>query len=150
MPASRQIRAVCFDIGETLVDETRHWQAWAEYLGVSALTFFGALGAVIERGEHHQRVFQLIRPGFDLAAERARRGELAFEARDFYPDAVACLKRLRAAGYQVGLVGNQPAAAEAQLAKLGLQADWIASSEGWGVAKPALEFFARVDRKSVV
>lgn len=142
------IRAVCFDIGETLVDETRHWQAWADWLGVPAMTFFAALGAVIERGEHHRRVFELIRPGFDLEAERAKRsaagGELRLEPGDFYPDALPCLARLRAAGYQVGLVGNQPASTEARLAELGVDVEWIASSAGWGVEKPAPEFFARV------
>ena len=148
MPGSQLVRAVCFDIGETLVDETRHWQAWANWLGVPSMTFFAALGAVIERGEHHQRVFELLRPGFDLDAERekrrAARGELVLEARDFYPDALPCLARLRADGYRVGLAGNQPASTEARLAELGVEVDWIASSGGWGVAKPAPEFFARV------
>src|SRR5277367_627795 len=25
------IRAVCFDVGETLIDETRHWGEWADF-----------------------------------------------------------------------------------------------------------------------
>ncbi len=32
------IRAVCFDVGETLIDETRHWGEWADFLGVPRLT----------------------------------------------------------------------------------------------------------------
>jgi FMN phosphatase YigB (HAD superfamily) len=28
------IKAVCFDLGETLIDETRMWSEWAAYLGV--------------------------------------------------------------------------------------------------------------------
>jgi hypothetical protein len=29
------IEVVCFDVGETLVNETRLWDGWAAYLGVS-------------------------------------------------------------------------------------------------------------------
>lgn len=67
------IRAVVFDVGETLVDETRQWGAWADWLGVTRLTFFAALGAVIARGEHHRRVFDLVAPGVDIADEERRR-----------------------------------------------------------------------------
>lgn len=67
------IRAVFFDVGETLVDETRQWTSWAEWLGVTPLAFCAALGAVIERGEHHRRVFDYFAPGIDLAAEDAKR-----------------------------------------------------------------------------
>jgi FMN phosphatase YigB (HAD superfamily) len=52
------IRAVIFDVGETLVDETRAWGEWADWLGVSRLAFFGALGSVIERGLHHRQFFE--------------------------------------------------------------------------------------------
>ena len=31
------IEAVVFDVGETLVDETRAWSAWADHLGVPRL-----------------------------------------------------------------------------------------------------------------
>ncbi len=40
------VKAIFFDVGETLVDETRHWGQWADYLGVPKLTFFAALGGV--------------------------------------------------------------------------------------------------------
>ena len=40
-------RAVVFDVGETLIDESRLWGAWAEWLGVPPFTFFVALGTVI-------------------------------------------------------------------------------------------------------
>ncbi len=143
-----RVRAVFFDIGETLVDESRHWADWADWLGVPLLTFFGALGGVIERGEHHRRVFELVRPGLDLERERERRrlaqGDPSFEPGDLYPDALPCLERLRAAGYRIGLAGNQPAWAERALHDLGLPVDHVASSEGWGVEKPSPAFFARI------
>ena len=51
------IRAVVFDIGETLVDETRHWSAVARYTGVPELTLMGVLGGLIERRESHRSLF---------------------------------------------------------------------------------------------
>ncbi len=143
-----RIQAVFFDIGETLIDETRQWGMWADWLGVTRLTFFAALGALIERGEHHRRVFEIVRPGIDLARERAARAAAGLDERiepgDFYLDALPCLRELRARGYRIGLAGNQPIAAEAQLRSLGLPSDIVASSAGWGVEKPAPEFFARI------
>ena len=68
-----RIRAVVFDVGETLVDETRAWGAWADWMGVPRFTFFAVYGAVIARGWHHRRVFQEIDPTFDFDAERRDR-----------------------------------------------------------------------------
>jgi FMN phosphatase YigB (HAD superfamily) len=142
------IRAVVFDVGETLVDETRHWGEWADWIGAPRLTFFGALGAVIARGGHHHEAFQIVRPGFDLdAAVLARRATgwtYDFAQSDFYPDALPCLAALRARGYRVGIAGNQPQAAEGALRAAGAPADFIASSTRWGVEKPSPAFFARV------
>jgi HAD superfamily hydrolase (TIGR01549 family) len=148
-PAIRApIRAVVFDVGETLVDETRHWGEWADWLGVPRFGFFAAFGAVVAQGRHHREVFQLVRPGLDLEAETARRHAAGWrytlEPSDFYPDAFACLRGLRAAGYRVGIAGNQPEASEAALAAVGAPADFVASSARWGVEKPDRAFFAKV------
>lgn len=143
-----RIRAVVFDVGETLVDETRHWAEWADWLGVPRFTFFAAFGAVIERGWHHRRVFGLVKRGFNDAAESARRRAAGWrytlEPGDFYPDALPCLRELGAAGFKVGVVGNQPEAAETSLAAMDVRADFIASSARWGVEKPDAAFFAKV------
>ena len=142
------ITTVVFDVGETLVDETRHWGEWADWMGVPRLTFFAALGAVIARGQHHRQVFDVLSPGFDVeAAGRAREAagwRYGFEPADFYPDALPCLTTLAAAGMRIGIVGNQPEAAEGSLAALGVTADFIASSARWGIEKPSPAFFARV------
>lgn len=142
------ITTVVFDVGETLVDETRHWGEWADWMGVPRLTFFAAMGAVIERGWDHRAVFGLLRHGFDIeAALRQRAGEgyrYGIGRGDLYPDALACLAELRRRGYRIGLAGNQPEAAEAALRALGADADFIASSARWGVEKPSLAFFQRV------
>lgn len=139
-------RLVVFDVGETLVDETRMWGEWADWLGVTRLMFFAALGAVIAARQHHREVYKLVRPGIDIAAERAARGDgmTRIEARDLYPDAVPTLERLRAAGCRLGLAGNQPADAEAQIRALGLDIDFVASSARWGVEKPDQKFFDRI------
>jgi len=142
------LRCVVFDVGETLVDETRHWGEWADWLGVPKLTFFAAMGVVIERRWHHRRVFELVRPGLDVEAEHRRRAAAGWsytlEPSDFYPDALPCLRALRAAGLRVGIAGNQPLAVEGALAALGVSADFIASSARWGVEKPDPAFFAKV------
>jgi HAD superfamily hydrolase (TIGR01549 family) len=143
-----RMKCVVFDVGETLVDETRHWGDWADWLGVPRFTFFAAFGAVVERGWHHRRVFELVRPGIDYTAEHRRRQQAGWrytlEPGDFYPDALPCLGALRAAGFRIGIAGNQPEAAETSLAALGVPADFIASSARWGVEKPDPGFFAKV------
>ena len=142
------VRAVFFDIGETLIDETRQWTDWADCLDIPRFTFLAVLGGVIARGESHRRVFELLRPDIDIEEEDRRRRSRdqrdLYESSDLYPDAVACLESLREAGYRVGLVGNQPEGAEQALQRLGLPFDMLASSAGWGVAKPDPAFFARI------
>lgn len=143
------IRAVIFDVGETLVDETRSWGEWADWLGVSRLAFFGALGSVVERGLHHRQVFEDLRPGLDLDRERARRlragpSPSRIGRADLYPDARSALEALHARGYWLGLAGNQPASAEADLRALALPVDLVLCSESSGVEKPTPAFFARV------
>jgi len=142
------VRVVFFDLGETLFDETRPWGAWADWLGVPRLTFFGVLGGVIERGEHHRRVFEIVRPGLDQARERAARvaagADAWFDRRDLYPDAVPCLQALRAEGYRVGLAGNQTTEEEFTVGGLGLPSDLVTSAAACGFEKPAPGFFAHL------
>ena len=141
------ITTVVFDVGETLVDETRHWGEWADWMGVPRLTFFAVLGAVIDRGLPHRQVLELLQPGFDYAeAARQRReaGWRTLAAADLYPDALDCLADLSRRGFRVGLAGNQPQEAEAALAEAGVVADFIASSARWGVEKPSAAFFDKV------
>jgi HAD superfamily hydrolase (TIGR01549 family) len=148
------IRLVVFDVGETLVDESRVWGEWADWLGVTRLAFFAALGAVIAGRKHHSEVYALVRPGIDVAHERQVREEQGtmtrIEARDLYPDAIPTLMRLRAMGLRIGLAGNQPADAETQIRALGLAVDFVASSARWGVEKPDPAFFRRIVTESGV
>lgn len=145
------IRALVFDVGETLIDETRIWSRWADRLGVPRLTFMGVLGGMAALDRGHLEAFELIRPGLDLEAEIAawRRDDPDglrenFDADDLYPDVRPGLAALREAGYQVIVAGNQPPQAYDALAAMDLPVDAIHTSAGWGVEKPEPGFFAKV------
>ena len=60
------IKAVVFDVGETLVDETRAWGEWADHLGIPRLTLFATLGAAVADAGHHHDPIRLLRPDVDL------------------------------------------------------------------------------------
>ncbi len=143
------VRMVCFDVGETLVDETEVWGSWADRLEVPRLTFFAALGAVIERGGDHLEVFEVVRPGFDLAAaleaaEHDPDGPGRFGIQDLHPDVRPAFEALRASGYRLAVAGNQPARAEAALLEADLPVEFVASSASWGLQKPSRAFFDRL------
>lgn len=131
------IRAIVFDVGETLVDENRMWSEHANQAGISPLVLFAKLGSLIERGEDHRLIWSELGVG-------APESGVQIERSDLYPDALACLEKARASGRIVGIAGNQPAGLEAQLRVLGFTADFIAASREWGVSKPSKEFFTRV------
>ena len=141
------IKAVFFDVGETLVCETEHWGHWADVLGISRLTFFAALGMVITNNWHHRRVFEVLGTSYqDAVLKLQKRGITVREiqASDFYADSIPCLTGLQAAGIEVGIAGNQPEQAETILRQLDLPLDYLASSATWGVEKPDPEFFKHI------
>lgn len=147
-PTLPPIRAVFFDVGETLIDESTEYGTWADWLGVPRHTFSSVFGQVIATGQDYRQVFQHFRPGFDLAAERQRRVDTGlaefFNARDLYPDVRACLAALKADGYFVGVAGNQTVRAGRLLRELNLGVDLIATSDDWGAEKPAPAFFTKL------
>ncbi|WP_328383397.1 HAD family hydrolase [Streptomyces sp. NBC_00400] len=142
------IRAVAFDVGETLIRDDRGWGAWADWLGVNRHTLSALVGAVVAQGRDNADALRLVRPGIDIEAERAameRAGQGEFlDESDLYPDVRPSLEALRAAGMRVVVAGNQTARAGELLRAIELPVDGLATSGEWGVAKPAPEFFARV------
>lgn len=143
------IRAVVFDVGECLVDETREYGTWADWLGVPRHTFAAMFGAVIAQGRDYRETFQTFRPGFDLYAEREARAVAGrpehFGEEDLYPEVRDSLKALRADGLWLGIAGNQTVRAGRILRELFTEdVDLIGTSDDWGASKPDRAFFDRV------
>jgi FMN phosphatase YigB (HAD superfamily) len=137
------IKAVVFDLGETLVDETRMWGAVARYAGIPDFTVFATLGGMIAQRESHRSIFGL------MQIESVDPNILGYEIepRDLYPDVEPTMRQLTAQGYKLGVTGNQPEGAAEQAAKLGIPFDMTGSSAQWGVAKPDQAFFVRIARE---
>ena len=126
------VKAAVFDVGETLVDETRMWEAAADVAGVPRFTLIGVLGGLAARGERHSRVWEIL--GVAPPAS-------TWDSGDFYADALPCLDELRSRGLLVGAVGNTPAATEELLRE---HVELIGSSGRWKIEKPAPGFFKRI------
>ena len=126
------VKAVVFDVGETLVDETGIWERAADAVGVPRFTLVSLLGALAGLGEPHDRVWELL--GVDRPA-------VGWSPDDFYDDALPCLGGLRERGLLVGAAGNTPREAEDMLRE---HVDLVGSSARWGVQKPSSEFFGRL------
>lgn len=145
------VKAVFFDIGETLINETRLWSLLADWMGVPRMTMFGVLGGLIAEGRDHRELFAILRP--DLGWEGVVRGFRAeiggrFEPEDLYSDVLPSLERLKRQGYFIGIAGNQPIESEQDLAAMNLPADLVATSAGWGLKKPDHAFFGRIAREA--
>jgi HAD superfamily hydrolase (TIGR01662 family) len=137
-------RWVCLDVGETLIDETRVWSIWADTLAIPRLTFMAALGAVIARGGEHRDVFaEFAVDDWPMRLPAVESAYGGFQAEDLYADALSALDSLRAAGYRLAVIANQPEQRAEQLRAIGVEADVIAMSAGMGVAKPAPAFYER-------
>ncbi|MFF3870712.1 HAD family hydrolase [Streptomyces sp. NPDC001978] len=143
------IRAVVFDVGECLVDESREYGTWADWLGVPRHTFHAMFGAVIAQGRDYRETFQEFRPGFDLYEEREKRAASGqaetFGEDDLYQDVRPGLAQLRGDGLWLGIAGNQTVRAGRILRALfSNDVDLIGTSDDWGASKPDPEFFKRV------
>ncbi|MFJ3900204.1 HAD family hydrolase [Streptomyces sp. NPDC090025] len=144
-----RIRAVVFDVGECLVDETREYGTWADWLGVPRHTFAAMFGAVIAQGRDYRETFQEFRPGFDLYEQREARAAAGhpehFGEDDLYPDVRPALTQLRADGLWLGIAGNQTTRAGGILRELfSDDVELIGTSDDWGASKPDPAFFHRV------
>jgi len=141
------VEAICFDVGETLINEERVWQMWAQWLGVPEHIFFAAFGAAISQGKPLD-VFNRFKPNFDLDAELEARREAGKlwvpQASDLYPDAQPAVRLLGRIGLKVFIAGNQDADMGMFLRQSFPTADHVRTSGEWGVSKPSAEFFARI------
>lgn len=136
---------MAFDVGETLVDETRVWGMWADVVGVPRLTFMAILGAVIARGGAHPEVFDAVgSPHWREHRDELEAAYGGFREDDLYPDVRPAMATLLEREYRLAIFGNQPAQRSAELRALNLPAEIIAMSAEMRVAKPSPAFFARV------
>jgi HAD superfamily hydrolase (TIGR01662 family) len=133
---------VCLDVGETIIDETRVWTTWAQVLGVTPLTFMAVLGSVLARGGDHRETFDVLGSPDWRSRYDDYRAELGgFRASDLYADALPAIAGLRAAGYRLAIVANQPASRTAELRALGVDVDVMAMSDEFGFHKPSPDFY---------
>jgi FMN phosphatase YigB (HAD superfamily) len=145
------IRTLVFDVGETLIDETRIWTRWADRLGVPRSTFMGLIGAMVALDRPLREAFELVKPGIDLDIEiEAWRADDPtglrenFDEEDLYPDVRTGLAALHAAGFRLIVAGNQPPQAYGALIAMNLPVDSVHTSAAWEVEKPDPGFFAKV------
>jgi FMN phosphatase YigB (HAD superfamily) len=142
------VEAVVFDFGETLVDETRTWESWADWLGIPRLTLLGMIGWGAATDVQPGDVVRLLRPGIDIREEHRRRAVAGivsgFVVADLYPDALPAMQGLVEAGIRAGVAGNQPAGTEDFLRALPVSLDLCVTSGTWGVSKPDPRFFALI------
>jgi FMN phosphatase YigB (HAD superfamily) len=134
------LKAVFFDVGETLIDEERWWRELCERSGLQPHVVWASLGVTIERGEEHGALWTHL--GIDRPPDWW--SSLTYDPGDLYPDALACLEEIRALGLCVGIVGNQSAALEDWARQVGFPADVISSSATLGAHKPDTRFFELV------
>lgn len=126
------LKAVVFDVGETLVDETGMWERAADSAGVPRFTLMGVLGGLAARGESHAKVWEILAVEWPAST---------WQPDEFYADALPCLERLRSRGLLVGAFGNMPAETEDLVRE---HVDVVGSAGRWGIEKPMPEFFERI------
>ncbi len=134
------LKAVFFDVGETLVDEERWWRVLAERASLQPHVVWAALGVTIERGEEHDDLWRHLR----IERPTGWWHEIPYEVSDLYPDVLPCLEALRAQHLRVGVVGNQTEALERWARDALLSTDVVSSSASLGVRKPDPRFFERI------
>lgn len=144
-------KAVVFDVGETLIDETRIWSRWADRLGVPRFAMLGVIGGMAATGRPLSDAFEILSPGIDLeaeqiawAAEEPESLRVNFDADDLYPDVRRALEELQRRGLAVIIAGNQPPQAKAALERMSLPVDAIYTSAEWELEKPDPKFFLKV------
>lgn len=140
-------RWVVLDVGETLIDETRFWSAWADELGISRMTLMATFGAIVVRGQQYHDIDSYFAvDGWQTHRDAVERALGGFHPDDLYPDVLPALTALRER-FHVAIIGNQPSERSAQLRALGVDASVMAMSDEMGVAKPDPAFFREALRR---
>ena len=132
------VKAVIFDVGETLTNEGAFWGKIGRLVGVEPHVMWAGLGAAIAGREHHRRAF-------DLLGVHSPLHGIGWDESDLYPDVVPCLERLRRDGFFIGVAGNAGGdLVDPLVEQAGLDVDLVASSATLRAEKPAAAFFERL------
>ncbi len=108
------IESVVFDVGETLVNETREYGTWADWLGVPRHTFSAIFAlsssraGIIARLSNTSVLASIWIPSASSALKQADQNS----SQRLYPDARPGMAALREMGVWVGVAGNQTARGE--------------------------------------
>lgn len=148
---------ILFDVGYCLMDESprlEHALAWLA--GALAAAGAPATAAHLRRaylaacrrpepGEPSLLVQMLRSLGIPAGTTAALRRAVPWDAVPLepYPETIAALRGLRAAGFRLGILANQPVSAHTELDRAGLTAlcDGVWLSAAVGLAKPDPAFF---------
>lgn len=132
------IKWLFFDIGSTLVDETRVYDDIFRKIAIAAnvseeFVRSRAIEFYKQNKRGHKEVMRLL--GVDYP-------EWTPEYEELYPDTIKCLRALEKK-YKLGIIANQIPGAEKRLENKGIRQyfDLIISSAEEGVAKPDLQIF---------
>ena len=127
------VRAVVFEVGETLIDETGMWERAADAAGVPRFTEMGVLGGLLASREHHNEVWPTL--GVPHSGSTWTRGRWTISTRT----------PLHRSPSRIGPAGLRSRDTPQETEDLlGGVVEVLGSSERWGVAKPGAGFFARV------
>jgi HAD superfamily hydrolase (TIGR01549 family) len=165
MPGS--IEVVFLDIGGVLYDDRVYAEAWRRALREAGATFgddaydaeYAACRAAQSSSFRRRLAARFLGTGADLEdLERRAARHWNYPPGALHPDARGCLDALRASGYRLGIIANQPSQVRSAMQRDGL----VPYFEVWGVSddlglsKPDPALFvhalrtARVDPGSAV
>ena len=142
----KKIKWIFFDVGSTLVDETKAYDHRA---------FDMIEGTDITFEEFDKKRKELAIQGYDGNSAAInffglKKTPWHTEDEVLYSDAESVLKQLKASGYYLGIIANQEAGLSARLEKWGILEcfDIIVSSSDVGISKPNVRIFEEAARRA--
>lgn len=142
----KKIKWIFFDVGSTLVDETKAYDHRA---------FDMIEGTDITFEEFDKKRKELAAMGYDGNSAAInffglKKTPWHTEDEVLYSDAESVLKQLKASGYYLGIIANQEVGLSARLEKWGILEHFgiIVSSSDIGISKPDIKIFIEAIRRA--
>ncbi len=150
----RAVAFVFLDIGGVLYDDRVYAEAWKRALREAGAQFsdeeyeaaYGAVRAAQNASFRRSLARRFIGPDADVQRlEQLAARHWQYPPSALHDDVVPCLDALRAAGYRLGVIANQPSQVRTAMARDGLAPyfEVWAVSEDLGVQKPDPRLFVR-------